>query len=1012
MRKHFLILMLMALLPLAGWATVDITDCTLAVGDVVYGSTTQVITVNYNGPLEKGTHFTVDEKFYTKEDLSEYAKEGDTPLTLAQLSVGKYYVKIAGVPEYGFTGTKVNAFKVTPKPLTVTFTHDYKTTLTKYYLQPDPDQPVVPTANNALGSFAIDGLIDGDNVLDVLDFGAANAAHYDYGTANVNAGTYPVEITNVTLKTPEGATVPNYTLTKATDVTFKIKKVNLAEIPTGMELKLKRVGDDASFPYKGTDQAPEYIVTYGAIGDENPQVLVAGQENDYILRYSLTTENSWAAGVKNVGTYKVRVIGRGTNFANSQKTFLTAAYTFEITKADGLEVRVNVLSKTYDGSPFTATQARYTINGAQGNDKDLIKIVDNVDATAFKAAADNYNVKAVLTNATIGEGGPKVSDNYNITPATTPTTVWTIVKRQAKITVANEAGKNYVKAIAFDEELPNTTGTELETEAAVGIRGVLADDVDLVKAGYSIRVKEGFVKTEGLLDYYEVYRNASVTSSTDNDIVNMLANYDIVPVAGKLQINKLTLAIQPFITDKTYGDEINPDITVYYGTLPLTLKEGAEPEYLYSTDNTNFNVAKADVKNVGTYYVKVNWESIKDYAPTGYEIKAESCVPAVFTINPKTLKPIVGNQTLHIGDALAKIQTGGSVTYAEGFAPVINGETPEAPVYTYTITAEKVVTAVDAQHVERITGWNGAAPVENKVAHILEVALNGDNEFATLNGNYTIADDYVKGDLTLLDTYELNLGKPTIAADIADAAANGNKYKVTLPSLTLKANEWYAIVLPFETSALELVKQLNQYVVLNTYNVANSEPNHIVFSLEMGTIGAGVPFLVKAGADLNLTNKFFEAKDIVPAPVAQGTMEANGSIFAGVFSNSCILQDGYELDGATENQALAYRWLSHTTDTEGWSQAKNTWRSAKGSDHHRHALKALEAYLQVPVGANPARITVEDFDGQTTSIQTLNAGDLKAVTVDGWYTIDGIKLQSAPTQKGIYINNGKKVVLK
>jgi hypothetical protein len=31
---------------------------------------------------------------------------------------------------------------------------------------------------------------------------------------------------------------------------------------------------------------------------------------------------------------------------------------------------------------------------------------------------------------------------------------------------------------------------------------------------------------------------------------------------------------------------------------------------------------------------------------------------------------------------------------------------------------------------------------------------------------------------------------------------------------------------------------------------------------------------------------------------------------------------------------------------------------------------------------------------------------------DGWYTVQGIKLQKAPTQSGVYIYNGKKQVIK
>jgi hypothetical protein len=31
---------------------------------------------------------------------------------------------------------------------------------------------------------------------------------------------------------------------------------------------------------------------------------------------------------------------------------------------------------------------------------------------------------------------------------------------------------------------------------------------------------------------------------------------------------------------------------------------------------------------------------------------------------------------------------------------------------------------------------------------------------------------------------------------------------------------------------------------------------------------------------------------------------------------------------------------------------------------------------------------------------------------DAWYTLDGRRLSGKPTQKGIYINNSKKVVIK
>ena len=53
-------------------------------------------------------------------------------------------------------------------------------------------------------------------------------------------------------------------------------------------------------------------------------------------------------------------------------------------------------------------------------------------------------------------------------------------------------------------------------------------------------------------------------------------------------------------------------------------------------------------------------------------------------------------------------------------------------------------------------------------------------------------------------------------------------------------------------------------------------------------------------------------------------------------------------------------------------------------------------------------------DGETTAIEsekvTVNSEKFAAATV--WYTIDGRRLTKAPTQKGLYIHNGKKVVMK
>ena len=63
----------------------------------------------------------------------------------------------------------------------------------------------------------------------------------------------------------------------------------------------------------------------------------------------------------------------------------------------------------------------------------------------------------------------------------------------------------------------------------------------------------------------------------------------------------------------------------------------------------------------------------------------------------------------------------------------------------------------------------------------------------------------------------------------------------------------------------------------------------------------------------------------------------------------------------------------------------------------------------------PQRITVKlvSASGETTAIGTLDTttGEV-SFDSEAWYTLDGVRLSGKPTKKGLYINNGKKVVIK
>ena len=71
----------------------------------------------------------------------------------------------------------------------------------------------------------------------------------------------------------------------------------------------------------------------------------------------------------------------------------------------------------------------------------------------------------------------------------------------------------------------------------------------------------------------------------------------------------------------------------------------------------------------------------------------------------------------------------------------------------------------------------------------------------------------------------------------------------------------------------------------------------------------------------------------------------------------------------------------------------------------------------INLGANKAWLSIENANARAINIVFDETTGLKTVdslqfTVDGWYTVDGRKLQGKPTKKGMYILNGKKVVVK
>ena len=89
------------------------------------------------------------------------------------------------------------------------------------------------------------------------------------------------------------------------------------------------------------------------------------------------------------------------------------------------------------------------------------------------------------------------------------------------------------------------------------------------------------------------------------------------------------------------------------------------------------------------------------------------------------------------------------------------------------------------------------------------------------------------------------------------------------------------------------------------------------------------------------------------------------------------------------------------------------WTGYEPDDSDTNAAKAAVASgIMATMQELPQTITVRlvDANGETTGIGEIDTktGD---ITFDGWWTLDGIRLDGKPAKSGMYINNGKKVMI-
>ena len=1136
MRKHFLLLFLLTLLPLSGWAT-DFSDSkvTITVNNQPFNTALTTIeagiSVKIDGtPLvntvtEAGVNqhdkWTWDQKFYTDANGSASATVATGNTTP---NVATYYIKITAVEGSGNSGSKFAPLIIEPAALVASVTSDGSTTLNDYtapVAKPSltyngKQQKLIEKGNiNTTGTGATGSTAKCGSFTYALGVKKEDGSFTDegctYGTdlpQGTKAGTYKVywilsgsknyaEAKGSVDVTIAGKAIKDLTTTPTTDPAWKMTAA-------------------ASYTYTGNAQAPTFVVKDGTTDiTEYVDVVwypATASTSDNVTTYTKTEGATAVDGTPvGAGTYIAYLKGKeGSNYAATEFTKADKSWGYTIAKKV-IQIKIVNLSSTYDGKPVTldkaqiiypglcpadaeasvtnfdgnikvqfADQSNYSTNGPTNVNRDGEKKVIGYDLSIkleseFNTTSlfKNYQIMYTASDATEATASDindetiaSVTGTYTINPvaisikprtiemeygATAPTapTAATVdaaatestpaVKGTVEITkgamvVVNETPEDFLAALKFTVA-PKAKDAVMNAETEVSPATEWKDAVMDTYAGkLTLKLKEAVTHTEGGYgDGDDPEGNPGVQDEGDAALTAALAvanNYDIDFVPGDVKVIGQALTVYAIGGNVEYGSDPADWKFTYEAN---GLKLNGTPEYeIYDLKGNKIEDSKLVNLPRGTYQVKM--VENEDLNPANYTIKTWE--PGFLVVTKKKITITINPLIVNPGTSVKTLNDNASV---KAYADLLVGDdTYLTYKYSFNGTATKTGDASNTALSTLLepSGTNNGGLKTNAdgvfengiTASIItwdETKTDAVNLAAgavKANANYEVT--FEGGDLTIVGPNSLYLAqadeylldKIKEAAN-KSAASTSTTYNILFDDRELKREVWAAMVLPFETSVKEISDALN-YAVVDVLDVDNKS-NDMHLKLHMGKIAANQPFIVKyykedvednastTDVDESVDNSKLKLSTLRNLPRKKIVYKADAAYVndkGNVFVENTY--NGHQFIGVynpVDVYGANYKWIARGNG--------NLLDAGDYTEDNKAHMRRLISYFKLNPSAQNARILIDEPDGTTTVINAITAESMN-VQAEGWYTLNGVKLQGVPTEKGIYINNGKKVVIK
>ena len=684
-----------------------------------------------------------------------------------------------------------------------------------------------------------------------------------------------------------------------------------------------------------------------------PTTLELGK--DYTVTYSKNTNagtNTGVATAKGKGNYSDATIE--VNFSIGQAPLIVTP----------------VLEKNYNGSdalPETAATS-FTYQGWKKNDSKALVTAfpSNAQLTVTSPAIYAGTYDLTINNAS---NFSIEGDNYKVLPQKG---TFTIKPIELEIAVTSET-KAY--GVAPTKEITKTGET-------------IDEDWNLIQQVVEVAVAETPEASGANKGKYKMTPaakanpyNATTQEAEYNAFeakLKTLNSYDVEWTPGYLTITKAPLYVgldeTKYTTlSKTYDGK---QVEVAAPTKAQLLVTGL------LNDDTADEVIKIDgalgitVENNAAKVAKYNI-TVTGVTADNYEIVP---ITSQYEITKKALTVTVYDQTFVKGTALNLNTT---LFDAEGLASTDKAE--EVIKLTTTVPTEGDPAVISQTGSYRINAVD-VATATSKYANYTVTVTNSDG--TKTYGTATVVDADA---LTIDDSKDMKT---------ALAAANGATKTITFSARSLTADSWNVMVLPFNTTVSEVSRALG-YAVIDVLDETATDGN-VHFNIHLGEIKANTPFMFKVDGEKNNLNQVVVNKAIVydadNTDVDAVQIDADGNPYVADKAGNKLV-GFYGINNAV---AAGEYYL-------GIDAGKVTWKPAGATG--ATVSKGERAKLVMASGSEARQIIIEEPDGTVTAISAINVDNV--VNAKGsWYTLSGMKLEGQPTEKGVYINNGKKVVIK